>query len=293
MKKLIGMSLITLSIVSSNSKACDIHGKSGFMPENNYYIPAGIKAMGGISEQQFNHVADKITQTFSSFIKQTGRALFIQKSWQDGTVNSVAHQNTAGTDTIVMYGGLARYSLMTEDAMALVVCHELGHHMGGAPKKSDPTTKSMTWASNEGQADYWGAMKCLRKYFENDDNTTAIKNLNVPTVVSTKCQQIYPNADESALCIRTSMAGFVLGEILNALGKGANSVSFTTPDQSKVLVTFDDHPQAQCRLDTYFQGSLCDHGFNQIVSNTDANTGVCSQSNGDKVGSRPLCWFKP
>ncbi|MGZ3787643.1 MAG: M48 family metalloprotease [Bacteriovorax sp.] len=288
MKNWLKLSVLSLNLLSFGAIACDLHGHSGFMPENNLRIPVGEKAMGGITEVQFNRVMDKMTSLYSSVVASTGRKFAIERRWTDSTVNAYAHQNTPGVDTIVMFGGLARHPETTEDGMALVACHELGHHLGGAPIKADST-----WAANEGQADYWGTMKCLRHYFESDDNIAAVKNVNVPTEVVNKCQLIYKNESEIASCERVAMAGLALGRLLNAVMQGKTQVSFTTPDQSVVSQMFDNHPQAQCRLDTYFQASLCDHGLSDAVSKTDANIGVCSLRNGDKIGNRPLCWFKP
>ena len=219
------ISLLSLSLFSFGASACDIHGHTGFAPENSLRIPVGQKALGGISDVQFNKVMDRVSALFTSAVEATGKKFVIERRWTDENVNAYAHQQTPGVDTIVMFGGLARHIETTEDAMALVACHELGHHLGGAPKKAGV---QQMWASNEGQADYWGSMKC-----------------------------------------------------------------FVTPDTSVVAQTNDQHPHAQCRLDTYFQASLCDHGFSELVSSTDANTGVCSLRNGDTVGNRPVCWYKP
>ncbi len=292
MKKWLRLSLLSLNLLSVGSFACDIHGHSGFMPENNLKIPVGLKAMGGINEVQFNRVMDKMGALYSKFVESTGKKFVIERRWTDGTVNAYAHQQTPGVDTIVMFGGLARHPETTEDAMALVACHELGHHMGGAPRKST-MTGSLSWASNEGQADYWGTMKCLRHYFEGDDNAAIVQKLKVPAAVVSKCELIYKNADEIANCERSAMAGLALGRLLNAISNGKTQVDFSTPDHSAVSKTDDNHPQAQCRLDTYYQAALCDHGFGELVSKTDANVGVCAVKNGDNVGNRPLCWFKP
>ena len=294
MKNWLKLLALSLSLASMTGVACDIHGQSGFMPENNLLIPVGLKSLGGITEVQFNRVMDKMLALYSGVVAKTGRTFVIERRWTDPTVNAFADQNTAGVDTIHMFGGLARHSETTEDAMALVACHELGHHLGGAPRKSDAKTGSLLWAANEGQADYWGTMKCLRHYFENDDNITAVKKLKVSPDAVKNCQMVYTNANEVAICERTAMAGLALGKLLNSLSTTkSTAVSFSTPDSAVVAKTFDDHPKAQCRLDTYYQASLCDHGFSETVSKTDANIGVCSSRNGDTIGNRPLCWFKP
>jgi len=86
-------------------------------------------------------------------------------------------------------------------------------------------------------------------------------------------------------------AGEVLGNFFNALKNTKETLSFSTPDQSKVIVTDDSHPASQCRLDTYFQGSICDKSVSEEVSDTDVNIGSCTKRNGDSVGLRPTCWF--
>lgn len=293
MKSWLRFSVLSLNLLSFSGFACDLHGHSGFMPENNVRIPVGESLVGGISEIQFNRVMDKISTLYTGFVAKTGRKLVIDRLWTDPTVNAYADQNTPGVDKIHMFGGLARHPETTEDAMALVACHELGHHVGGAPRKADTAPGKFIWASNEGQADYWGSMKCLRHYFENDDNVSVMQNVSVPADVTNNCQLVYKNANEIAICERSAMAGFALARLLNAITQGTSAVNFNSPDKAIVTKTFDAHPKAQCRLDTYFQASLCDHGFAEVVSQTDANVAVCTLRNGDQIGNRPLCWFKP
>jgi hypothetical protein len=191
-----------------------------------------------------------------------------------------------------MFGGLARHPAITEDAFATVVCHELGHQIGGAPKKKDPTAGS-AWASNEGQADYFATLKCLRRVFAADRNVDVIKKLNVPADVKKRCSDNFSNPEETAVCIRTTVAGIALGNLFKDLSGGTKALSISTPDKSVVKVTFDAHPEAQCRVDTYFQGSMCDKALSEDVSDKDENIGTCTKRNGDSVGNRPLCWFKP
>lgn len=289
------LGFIFLDTVSLNARACDLRGHSGFMPENNLRIPVGEEIFGGITEAEFNKVMDKMEFLFSPVVKKTGKRLVIERRWKDPTVNAFAHQNVKGVDTIVMYGGMARHSEITMDSMALVACHELGHHLAGAPRKVQGKEGNYLWASNEGQADYWGAMKCLRHYFENEDNIAAVMNLNisVPADVVKKCEFVYKRADSIATCEREAMAGLSLGRLLNSIQEDGRSIDFTTPDRYVVVRTLDSHPNSQCRLDTYYQGALCDHDFSESISMTDPNIGVCSLRNGDRIGNRPLCWFKP
>lgn len=274
--------------------ACDIHGKTGIVPENNLKIPVGIKAMGGITELQFNKVIDRVGALYSKTVAKFGGTLSFERNWTDGTVNAYAHRDDATGKIwyVSMFGGLARHPQMTEDGFAVVVCHELGHHLGGFPKKKD-ASGAIRWASNEGQADYFSTLKCLRNYFAGMDNQSVVAKMNVPALVTETCKRSFANAEEIAICQRSSMAGLVLGNFFKVLMSTKIAVNFSTPDKSVVSVTDDNHPAAQCRLDTYFQGSVCDKSVSEDVSDTDGNQGTCTARNGDRVGLRPQCWFQP
>lgn len=285
MKKRILAVLATLSLTVSSSFACDIHGKSGFMPENNLNISQWDKATNGMTKEKFLAIVKSVSDIYAPVVKTKGGMLSMNNKWDDGTVNASA-QRSGKTWIVNMYGGLARHPLTTDDGFALVVCHELGHHIGGAPRKG------VSWASNEGQADYFGSMKCLRRVLEKQDNIAAVSKMAVDAEATKQCEMIYKNANEVALCQRVAMAGKSLGSLLGELG-GKAKVNFETPDKSIVTRTNDNHPAAQCRLDTYFQAILCDKSYDQDVDNNDPKIGTCIARDGYKAGVRPLCWYKP
>jgi len=128
---------MTLALtLNSYSMACDIHGKTGIVENNSLYIPVGLKALSGISEAQFNKVIDRVDSLFKSKIQSLGAQLVFNRNWNDGTVNAYAQRDQSNPNVwnVAMFGGLARHPQMTEDGFAVVVCHELGHHLGGALK---------------------------------------------------------------------------------------------------------------------------------------------------------------
>ncbi|HXH75720.1 MAG TPA: hypothetical protein VNJ08_12175 [Bacteriovoracaceae bacterium] len=299
-KKMQMTALVVGMSLASTAFTCSPDGLGGFLPENDLNIPVGLKGMGGITEEQFKISIDKVEEIYAPIVASMGGKLEIERNWTDGTVNAYASQ-TGKTWKVAMFGGLARHATITQDGMSLVVCHEIGHHIGGGPKKGSSggggwwggTGGAASWASNEGQADYFATLKCLRKSFLNEDNQSIVRQMEVPSKVTEDCKQSTKgNLEDTALCIRTSMAGKSVSDLFSALGK-LPVTSFETPDSKVVSKTDDNHPKAQCRLDTYFQGSLCDINMNDDVAQNDEVKGTCHPSLGHTKGTRPLCWFKP
>lgn len=282
----LAISFLLLTSFSSYSSTV-VHDE--FMPENNLYIgPNDKSANDQVTEEVFNKIIDNSEKVYTPMIKKMGGVFKVNRNWTDGTVNASAMRKLNVWE-VNMYGGLARHALVTPDAFALVLCHEIGHHMGGAPKIAGFFQK---WASNEGQSDYYGTAKCFRLIYSQDNNEDIVARMKIPAMVKDECQKAYANNAESALCMRISMAGLSLAELLGELGRSAK-VDFTTPDTTQVRKTNDAHPKAQCRLDTYFQGALCDRPMGDKPSDRDATQGYCSTRSGHKVGLRPLCWYFP
>lgn len=287
MKNGILISALSMSLSFSSVFACDIQGKSGFAPKNSLNISKFDKNANSMTEEKFHAIIKKVSDVYAPIVQSKGATLDMINNWDDGTVNAYAHRD--GTVWHVsMFGGLARHKLTTDDGFMMVVCHELGHHIGGAPKYGGGND----WASNEGQADYFAGLKCMKRVLESDDNISIVAAMTIDAEATKQCQATYKSESEIALCQRIAMAGKSLGSLLGDLG-GNSNVNFNTPDKKIVKRTNDAHPAAQCRLDTYFGGGLCDKSFNEDVSETSPIPGTCIKKDGYKVGARPLCWYKP
>lgn len=283
-----GLLLATIALTAP-AWACTEDGSTGFLPENNFKIEVNAKRFGGLSEKQFNDVITKVETIYSPIVSQEGGKLVVNRNWTDATVNAYA-QRSGSNWNVAMFGGLARHETITEDGFALVVCHEIGHHIGGAPKKV--SMWSNPWASNEGQADYFANLKCLRRTFLNDNNVEIISKMDVPAALSDACNKAWGSAEDRAICIRGGMAGDSVAKLFASL-RGQAPSKFDTPDARVVTTTDDNHPATQCRLDTYFQGSLCGVDLNENVEQDSEVTGTCHGSLGHSEGLRPLCWFRP
>ncbi len=144
---------------------------------------------------------------------------------------------------------------VTIELYAFILCHELGHLLGGAPF-SDHTETHIRRHSNEMQSDYWAAKVCLphfltkmpskKNLLENLDNTNIVS-------VSKECQG-------QQMCIRVIDAGFDFFKYLKIMYK-EYQVEFKipkieTPEAPAEKDTKSKYPSFQCRLDTIVSGAL-------------------------------------
>jgi hypothetical protein len=170
----------------------------------------------GLSELQFNQILDRMEKALAPLYTAKGKSLHIARLWSNQTINSDA-QWQGNVCWINAYGGLARAMMMggatIDDAIlgyGSVNSHENGHCLGGPPNYPGDVM------SDEGQADTY-SVDGLRKAGFTD-----------------------------AEIERGSHA--VTG-VLAALN-GEPKPLWPGPVLPAVSVTFHDHSDAQCRLDS-------------------------------------------
>lgn len=242
-----------------------------FMPDNTLSRYDNINQTN-IAEVEFNSILDKVENIYKPIFKQFGATFVLERAWDDSTVNAYADQQ--GNNWIVhMYGGMARRQEMNVAGFALVACHEIGHHLGGFPFYSDSS-----WAANEGQSDYFANFVCAKKVL----GGLPLDSINANA--RAKCDSAWPNQEQRDLCYLGISGGQALGNLLGVLG-GTGKPNYDTPDLSVVTKTSDEHPRAQCRLDTYLAASICTAKV--------WNDGVIPRQDGAVCENRPKCWFAP
>ena len=248
-----------------------------------------VEKSSGLTKEVYDQVIDRVQDIYTPIYHQAGLKLLIQRRWEIDTVNAYS-QKIGNRVLVTAFGGIARHKAMTKESLALVLCHEMGHSIGGSPKRS--TKNSLpSWISVEGQTDYFSTARCLKRYFGPDDNIEIIKTIDIPPAVSKKCQLAFSDENKVAICIRSAVAGLQLSHLfLDLRGINRNSINFNTPSTITVTETKPGFPSVQCRLDTYLAGSLCDADLDQDVSDTDPKQGYCPQG---EIGARPLCWYHP
>jgi hypothetical protein len=274
--------LITLLCLSARSFACD----GGMSMNRIISIPENSLLANDMTEKEFKDTIKHFEKFFGPSIERDHNAeLIVFGSWGSNTVNAYA-ERASKKIMITIYGGLARHKAITKDGFTAVLCHELGHHFGGYPKKS-----TNRWSSAEGQADYYATMKCLRRIWENENNELALNSEVIPEKLKVECAQTYRGAKSEALCQRMGLAGRSVAFLIQDLDHDSIEPKFETPDDLVVRAMNYLHPFAQCRLDTFFQGAICPVPESVEFEDNDQTTGSCHVKLGDTRGLRPLCWF--
>lgn len=269
------------------------------LPENDRRIDVRSAEANSMTEQQFNSLLSFFEPLYQEAFAKKNLKFVVVGRWTDPTVNAYADQQM-GTARITIFGGIARHKYITLDGLAAVICHEIGHHLGGAPKVRG--WGSTAWASNDGQSDYYATLKCMRTYFKlytPAQNVEIVRRMyRTRTFIAdplavTECQKAFQDTAEQAICIRSTAAGISLATTLAELG-GSRTPTLGNRDKIVVTTTDDRHPKAQCRLDTYFSGALCPISENVDLDDKDPNVGACNAKAGHpELYHRPRCWFKP
>lgn len=255
-----------------------------FMPPNNLHLQDWMEASGGVDEASFKAINAQLMAAYTPIVARFGAKLQMQADWNNSTVNASASQ--AGSFwNLNMYGGLARRPEVTPDGYAMVICHELGHHIAGFP------TYLGDWAAAEGQSDYFATHSCAKKIWGSADNSS----VDPDPAPEEACNRAYSAVKDRQLCYRVAMAGKSLAALLGALG--GTKADWSTPDTHVVPKTAPQHPAAQCRLDTYLAGGLCAAKWRDGVipgkDNPNGQDTVYAQYDALSVScnTRPRCWY--
>lgn len=139
---------------------------ASFLPQDHEEAAAGMLVdpanTTGLEE------ADYLAFQFQMFYPNI--RMHVRDYWHDDTVNAFAWREGT-TQHVALLGGLIRHKLVSSSGLAVVLAHEIGHHLGGEPRY----TAGNTWASCEGQSDYWGALVAMRRVFWGPESIKRIK----------------------------------------------------------------------------------------------------------------------
>lgn len=276
---------------------------ASFLPRNTVYLEEQGLGEPQITEEIFKARIEKLQTTYAPVISQFGGRLSIKGDWKSKQVNAYATQMLMFWKVIVT-GSLARRPELSPDGMTLIVCHEIGHHLGGFPF-SEGTPFGGRWASVEGQSDYFSTFVCAKKMWKEELTENAKFRELVNTLPRLQCDTSYESDADRDLCYRTSVALESVIATMAALMKKPMP-QYDTPDTNIVTATSEAHPKVQCRFDTLYAGAICPVKTDETLipgkkvkggrrgseAEKEAAMLSCSLLRNFTVGVRPACWFK-
>lgn len=204
MEKLMFRTLFLFFIVTT--------AQASFFPQNSLESLQKIK-----TSTPTKHKLDLLSsfeRQMAPLVKARGAHLKVILDESNNTVNATAKREDQDWQ-IIVYKGLLSHPMLSEKEITLILCHELGHHLGG-----NPTAARGGWASCEGQADYWSTHSCYKLFHDDFEGRQAALNL-------------------------TSMY---------ALITNSAHPSLESREEKKPIRTLYGYPSPQCRLDTLLAG---------------------------------------
>ncbi len=145
----------------------------------------------------------------------------------------------------------------------IVLCHELGHHIGGPPYKLDDKGK-FRWSSMEGQSDYYANRVCVPSFLKRnpswlDEGYVVYKKIH--SEIIDRCQREFRDKLSLQICKYSSQGALELSKIHvkfdHPKPKVPEVISPETPETKEAQVLErNSYPSNQCRFDSYFNGAL-------------------------------------
>jgi hypothetical protein len=146
-------------------------------------------------------------------------------------LNPKATRDMENNPIIILPERLLKQNEISTEGIILLMCHELGHHLGGAPLVPRPNGK-LSWMSAEGQADYFAGGECWEKIVK--------KSLEKKTSLKF-------DLEKAALEVTYLFSRHRFEDNFPVIGQHDTYVTFKTLYQ---------HPTTQCRLDTFIAASI-------------------------------------
>lgn len=151
--------------------------------------------------------------------------------------------------SILLYGGMVRARYSTIGSVSAVICHELGHALGGPPYQIFPN-ENPHWSSAEGQSDSFAANTCLPRLY--DRLLVQAPRLIQPSE-EPSTQSLCARSNDPKKCewVATSGIDFIqMVQVYFDLDTPQADPNLWTREQvSKTLHT--QYPSYQCRMDIY------------------------------------------
>lgn len=188
--------------------------------------------------------------------KQFGaKKLSLKIDWENRDINAYAYYDANDMPAIVISGGMAQHKSLSLDGLALIACHEIGHFLGGEPKKKRGRSEKRSWSSAEGQADYF-SVGCLARFFESASPVFDFERREKAEEKFPKSSDEVKRVCRDSLCERLAFASLSVAKVYAQVKFYSRELSLINPSSQEAYETILSHPDPQCRLDTMLAGIL-------------------------------------
>ena len=180
--------------------------------------------------------------------------------------------------------GTRYHQRLNPNLYAMILCHELGHHLGGAPRFAD------SWASVEGEADYFATLKCWRTIETSLPSFLTMDPIDSDSIkIQNDCISSYSTDSQTRIkCQHALNTALQLTKVLAGLsGFSATGLNSDATSTSRVSTTFPFANEPVCRWLTFRSGGLCPASSDLDV---EAQYGACTTQFAP-LSARPVCWF--
>ena len=237
MKKLFASILLCSSLFTSTAKAAVTYEE--FLEVKNALYQAFEELKPGDNHLlSINTLVKGLWETYWWELN-IGNASYVRAVEENGDISH----------NVFLIGGFARAEGMTPDGLALTGCHEIGHGIGGGPKK-DPYMAAVE-SSVEGQSDYYATATCLEvvlKYLK------PMRELGSDPYYELVCEA--QSARSKDICMRMFTALESDIALFASTGDQTSVEDFSTVEMEEINFRPSYYPDAQCRIDTMIHGIL-------------------------------------
>lgn len=255
-----------------------------------FYLLLFVGQIANASVDKFDYlkVINALNSIYAEKIADQGGHLKFVLSETPGAPNAYAAKKAEGSWEITVISSFLSLSHQTVPTLGIILCHEVGHFLGGKPYVvgKQLTAAVRAWApkkmSVEGQADYFATSECIKNLAKKIPDLF-INNKGLLNIPSTQeCHRSYTSEQEIKLCndilTATHQTILVYQQILEQLN--IPSIFFSRIENATSERTLDlvgEYPELDCRYETFIKGTLC----------SSLNVNECD----DLKWGRPACWF--
>lgn len=214
----------------------------------------------------------EVNSNFLEFFKKEAPKDVVIKLYANWEINYPAASTERSTDfaiskdkrpvewSVSILSGYIQEEFGGLDTHLLALCHEMAHHLGGKPYKTDDNGK-IRWASMEPQADYWATKVCLPLFLKKHPKYLRFREEIHPEILRRCAIELPVNENKYLYCLFSAQAAFQMAKIHQKyklpMEPDEDPVDPVLPDTAQVRrLDRNVYPSNQCRFDTCFNGAL-------------------------------------